>query len=422
MQVSHVTLMIKPVGALCNLNCTYCYYLRTGDEVFNGHVRRMSTDTLRDVFAGALPRFGPEVTIAWQGGEPMLAGLDFFRQAVDFVRQHQLPGQQVSHALQTNATLIDDDWCAFLREQKVLVGVSIDGPPHFHNRYRRDRAGEPSADAVLKGLRKLQQHGVEYNILCVLNDRNVEHPDEVLGYLLNTGSRWVQFIPAIEWEHSDGNAPDSLEPAPRLAPYSPTGEAYGRFLCRIFDLWFERYRQSLSIRIVDAVLNELVLGQMPFCILAGACHNQITIEHDGSIFGCDHFVSDRWRLGSIQSPGDDGWLARVDEAKLTQFADRKQSLPAGCQSCEFRRFCYGGCPKHRPHGGDVPEASVLCAGYKAFFAHAMPRLQWLAGYLKQRQMPPAPTVAKAPSGDAPSRNAACPCGSGLKYKRCHGRA
>lgn len=450
-QPSRVTVMIKPMGAVCNLDCHYCYYLPTMD-LYDGQEKRMSRTTLEEVFASVLPRFEDRVTIAWQGGEPTLAGLDFFKQAIVFQEKYRRPDQRVEHALQTNATRLDDDWCRFLREHDFLVGVSVDGPPHLHDHYRLDRRGQGSSDAVLRGLRLLQKHRVEYNILCVLNDHNVEHPDEVLGYLLNLGAQHLQFIPAIEWDETGDE--------PMLRPFSPRGEAYGRFMCRVFDKWFDRYRRQLSIRFFDMVLNQLVYGRTPLCIMDAACHNQLTIEHDGAVFGCDHFVERRWQLGQIgdqtwenpvavngtQRVGvdtgalgrtrlsesgpceteslNDAWLDRVDEQRLATFADRKQHLSAECDECRWKRYCFGGCPKNRPGRGDAAAPSVLCDGYQMFFEHAMPRLEWLAGFLRRGQLPPDPetvAVSAGRTGDKVGRNNPCPCGSGRKYKQCCGR-
>jgi len=292
-QPSRVTVMIKPVGALCNLDCTYCYYLPT-KTIYDGHEHRMSLQTLEDVFASILPRFDNHVTIAWQGGEPTLAGLDFFKKMIEFQHKYKKPGQQIDHALQTNGTLLNDAWCEFLRDNRFLIGLSVDGPPHFHDHYRLTNRKTGSFDLVMRGHKLLQKHAVDYNILCVLNDHNVHHPEEVLQYLLKLGSRWVQFIPAIEWEKDPDNPERNV-----LAPYSPDPEAYGKFLNRVFDLWFEKYRKRVSVRLFDAVLNKLVLGQMPLCINDGSCHNQLTIEHDGAVFGCDHFVERRWQLAQI---------------------------------------------------------------------------------------------------------------------------
>lgn len=477
-QPSQVTLMIKPVGALCNLDCAYCYYLPT-KEVYAGREHRMGLDTLESVFAGFLPAAGDEVTIVWQGGEPTLAGLAFFEKAVEFQKKYARPGQRIANALQTNATLIDDAWAGFLGAKKFLVGVSVDGPPHLHDRYRLTNAGAGSHDAVMAGLRRLQQHGVEYNILCVLNEANVDKPDEVLGYLLNLGSRWLQFIPEIVFEPGEK----------RPAEHCPDPLAYGEFMAHVFDLWFERYRQRVSVRLFDAVLQRLVLGRMPLCILDGSCHGQVTVEHNGDVYGCDHFVERRWQLGQIGEPDwhnriatdgsqhtgltihgtgyrpnaehggrdiacvedvttrytataaatavDTEWFRRADAERLAAFAARKQELADQCRSCEWLAYCYGGCPEHRPHGGETPEPSALCEGYIHFYGHAMERLRWLAGYLRRGQQPP-PVSWNVGAGAArdsavgrrstrnkrgkTGRNAPCRCGSGLKYKNCCGRA
>lgn len=429
---SQVTLMIKPVGAMCNLRCTYCYYLPTLAQ-WSSHERRMSLDTLEHIFAGYLPRAGQRVTIAWQGGEPTLAGMAFFKRALEIQQRYRRRGQHIGHAIQTNGMLLDDEWCRFLRDHGILIGLSLDGPGQYHDHYRVTGAGEGSNDRVLRGLELLNKHRVEYNVLCVLNDRNVHYPDELLGYFLNRGIHWLQFIPAIEWV----NDPNTDEP--RLAPFSPDPDAYGRFLCRLFDRWFDRHRHQLSVRFFDTMLMKLVQGGDAFCILAEACHSQLTVEHDGSVFGCDHYVEPRWRLGQIES---DNWLDQLTLDRLETFARRKQHLPDQCQRCQWRRFCYGGCPKHRPHRGDAPEPTTLCAGYRMFFAHAMDRLQWLADYLKRGQQPPPPgaeahavqslgtpgassyppQAGRIPTAyRTPARNAPCPCGSGLKYKRCHGK-
>jgi uncharacterized protein len=483
---SSVTLMIKPVGALCNLDCEYCYYLPT-KSVYDGHEHKMRLDVLESIFAGYLPLAADEVTICWQGGEPTLAGLKFFEKAIEFQHKHKREGQRVWNALQTNGTLLDDEWCKLLRENKFLVGISVDGPPHFHDHYRVTNKGEGSHDQVMRGLRLLQKYDVEYNILCVLNQRNVGHPDEVFNYLLNLGSRWLQFIPEVVFE-KDPETGDNV-----LADHCPGPLDYGKFMTRVFDLWFERSRQRVSVRMFDAVLNKLVLGQMPLCILDGNCSGQMTIEHNGDVYGCDHFVERRWQLAQIgeedwtnafnadgtenvgltihgggYAPNDahagkdiataddvdsrygqqtatmviddldTAWFNRADASRLTTFSQRKQQngLPEKCQTCDYQPFCYGGCPEHRPHGGDRIEATILCEGYIYFYNRCMERLEWLAGYLKMGQQPPAvqrnvdagaatdSAIGRrqpVPAGQKVNRNAPCPCGSGRKYKQCCGR-
>ena len=436
--------MIKPVGALCNLDCTYCYYLPT-KSVFDGHEHRMKLTTLEEIFAGILPRFGDQVTVIWQGGEPTLAGLDFFQKAVEFQNKYKRPSQSISHALQTNGTLLDDGWCRFLKEHEFLVGLSIDGPPKLHDHYRLTNRGEASSKQVFCGLRALQKQKVEFNALCVLNDVNVHHPDELWDYLISLGTRWLQFIPAIEWEQDPDRPGQNV-----LAPYSPDPVAYGKFLCRAFDLWFEKYRHRVSVRIFDAVVMKLVMDKMPYCILDGSCHREMTIEHDGAVFGCDHFIERRWQLAQIGQPEwhngisldgsidvgltvhragyvkadehvgrdivghddlplardmtgdceaasghlDTRWFERADAERLGTFNARKLDLPEKCVNCRFKPLCHGGCPKHRSQGGDVPEASVLCEAYIMFYEHTLDRFEWLAGFLRRDEQPPEPVNAK----------------------------
>lgn len=440
LQPSRVTVMIKPVGALCNLDCTYCYYLPT-KTVYDGREHRMSLRTLEELFAGLIPHMSDEMMIAWQGGEPTLAGLEFFKKAVEYQKKYARPGQVITHSLQTNGTLLDDAWCRFFNEHNFLIGLSLDGPAKFHDHYRVTNRGQASSRQVLRGLKLLQQHKVQFNLLCVLNDINVRHPDEMVDYLLSLGTRWFQFIPAVEWVKED----DPVTGGPRnvLAPYSPPPVEYGRFLCRVFDRWFEELRHRISVRIFDAVLNKMVLNVMPFCILDGECHNQLTVEHDGAVFGCDHFIERRWQLARIGDTGwgnaldisggervgltvhgtgyekaahhvgrdidtggdvplaeapaaaefDTQWLERVDTHRLGAFAARKQHLPEKCRQCRWKPFCHGGCPKHRSQGGEVPEPTVLCEAYMMFYAHAMPRLEWLAGFLRHNRQPPPPARA-----------------------------
>ncbi len=430
---SAATLMIKPVGATCNLRCEYCYYLPVQDELYGGRCKRMGTDTLEAVFAAWLPRAEDQVTISWQGGEPTLAGLDFFREAMRLVDRHRRAGQTVNHALQTNGTRLDDDWCAFFCQHAFLIGISIDGEPGQHDHYRLDPAGRGTYDRVRRGLELLRQHGVEHNLLCVLNDQNLRAPLRLyrrLRDLSGNGSRWLQFIPGIEWVDQATGEPHDGTPGsdggkstgtPVLAPFSPDREAYGEFLCTVFDEWFAHDRHEVSIRLFDNVLSVMLGRPAVECTHGPACHTQVTVEHNGDVFGCDHYVQRRWQLGKTGqtrasgSPGlntslipltvrdtdtsdaaaksvavSPDWFDTLDQPKMQRFADRKLDLPEPCEACEYRRFCHGGCPKHRPHRGELPEASVLCGGYRRFFAHSMERFEWLAEFLRRGELPPPP--------------------------------
>ncbi|MEM1445613.1 MAG: radical SAM protein [Planctomycetota bacterium] len=421
---SQASLMIKPVGPACNLRCAYCYYLSVADGLYDGRTPRMGTDTLEAIFAAWLPRGEQTVTISWQGGEPTLAGLPFFQWAVELQQKHARPGQNIANALQTNGTTLNDDWCRFFATHGFLIGISIDGDADDHDHYRVDPKQQGTFARVQHGLRKLREHGVEHNVLCVLNDRNIRSPRRLYRRVRDlAGSRqrgpcWLQFIPGIEWVDPPEDQPNAQ---PTLASFSPDGEAYGRFLCEVFDQWFEHDRLDVSIRIFDNVLSVLTGGPPVECTHGPACHSQVTVEHNGDLFGCDHYVQRRWQLGtvhpersacgsaapaggslipvtvgdtdaraSVAATSDADWLDRLDHVRLRTFADRKLHLPATCRACDYRKFCHGGCPKHRPHRGDTPEASTLCAGYRRFFAHSMERFEWLAGFLQRGQMPPAP--------------------------------
>jgi uncharacterized protein len=278
----------------------------------------------------------------------------------------------------------------------------------LHDGYRVDTAGHKTHAQVLRGLKLLRKHGVEHNILCVLHRENVKHPRHLFEYLVGLGEKWLQFIPAVEWETDEATG------EPRLAPYSPRPDDYGRFLCETFDIWFDKYRDTVSVRDIDTALQRLVTGDAPLCIYNDSCHKQLTIEANGDVFGCDHFVEPRWRIGQVshggscgaaspvsltihgrpkhdaESDGNNDWLTDVDYDQLGRFAERKLHLPDTCLSCEFFHLCHGGCPKDRPHRGDTPAASILCEGYKMFFSHALLRLQWLAEHLRHGAMPPTP--------------------------------
>lgn len=409
--IAGASLMIKPVGAACNLDCAYCYYLDVQDDVYGGHVQRMTEATLETTLRDYLAAAPDHVTICWQGGEPTLAGLAFFEKAIQFQKQYQRPGQSVANSLQTNGTLLDDEWCRFFKREAFLIGISIDGGPPLHDGYRKDTAGHKTHAQVMRGLKMLRKHGVEHNILCVLHRENVKHPRHLFEYLVGLGETWLQFIPAIEWEADEATG------EPRLAEYSPRPDDYGRFLCETFDLWFEKYRHKVSVRDIDTALQRIVTGDAPLCIYNSSCHKQLTIESGGDVFGCDHFVENRWRIGHVtadkscgtdtlvgltvegdtptphNTPGasrDEAsvWPRRVDYDQLGRFAERKLHLPDTCLNCEWFTLCHGGCPKDRPHRGDVPAASILCEGYKMFFSHAMMRMRWLAEYLARGVQPP----------------------------------
>jgi uncharacterized protein len=377
--------MIKPVGARCNLRCSYCYYPEPEDDS-GARPPLVSDEILDELFAGYLPAAPDEVVISWQGGEPTLAGIPFFERALALQERHRRPTQSVANAIQTNGTRIDDAWARFLARHGFLVGVSLDGPPRLHDAYRLDRRGHGSRRRVARGLAHLRRRGVAFNLLCVLHDRNVARPVALYESLRAAGTPWLQFVPAVEW-----SGDDPAVGLPRPAPFSPSPAAYGWFLCDVFDRWFERDRRSVSVRLFDALIYRRVRGTSPYCVFGRACDAQLTIESGGEIYACDHFVSPERRLGRVDGPG---WADRVDLEGWRRFAAAKSGLPESCRVCRWRELCRGGCPKHRPPG-EAPRPSVLCDAYRRFFEHALGRIDWIAGYLRRGVPPPESSVVEA---------------------------
>jgi uncharacterized protein len=364
-------LMIKPAGAACNLACEYCYYLEKA-KLYPGAALRMDDATLARVTEAYLAAHpGPEVTFGWQGGEPLLMGLDFFRRAVALQRQFARPGQRVVNALQTNATRVDDAWAAFFAEEHFLIGVSLDGPPELHDRYRRDRGGAPTHARVVEGLRALQRHGVDYNALVTVNRTNAGHPLPVYHHLRELGFEHLQFIPIVERE-----APGKGRPT----AWSVRPEAYGEFLCAIFDHWARHDVGTVFVQLFESALS-VWLGQPPtLCVFSPVCGWGLALEHNGDLFACDHFVYPEHRRGQVTP---DTLAALVDGPEQRAFGAEKAHLSADCAACPVRRFCGGDCPKHRlrPAADGVP-ISYLCPAYTRFFTHSAEVLHAMAAALR----------------------------------------
>lgn len=425
--------MSKPIGPKCNLDCTYCYYLDKVALYPDEGRFRMAPEVLetfiRD-YIDSQSRAGlREIQFVWQGGEPTMLGLDYFRTIIALQRKHCPPDYLIRNALQTNGTLLDDEWAAFLREEQFLVGLSLDGPPHLHDHYRRDRRGLPSASRVLAGWQLLRRYRVDTNILCVVNARNVRFPLEVYRYLRDLGVQFMQFIPVVERIDQHGR----LAPPPRpddgdaftIAPWSVPPGDYGRFLCRIFDEWVRHDVGRVFVQLFDLQLGVWAGQPASLCVFAETCGAGLALEHNGDLFACDHYVHPEYRLGNItQAPIDA--LAALPQQR--QFGlDKTARLPLACRQCEWRFACHGGCPKDRflatPEDG--PEwLNYFCESNRMFFAHAAPHLAAMVRLLHQGQ-PPARIMdllaGQATAGAASTgRNAPCPCGSGRKYKRCCG--
>ncbi|MGE5645608.1 MAG: anaerobic sulfatase maturase [Acidobacteriota bacterium] len=349
------SLLIKPVSAVCNLDCEYCFYLdRETDPYKSAAVRRMDTDTLERLVDTYLFYSHPESTFAFQGGEPMLAGLPFFEKLIEFQRQYGRGGQVVSNALQTNGVLIDADWCRLFKESNWLVGVSLDGPEAVHDAYRRDKRGQGTWAQVIRGIETLKKHGVEFNILCTLHRANVEQPRELYRFFRSLGVGYIQYIPIAEFD---------AQGQPLAFTISP--EQYGRFLSETFDAWWPE-RRKVRIRDFDNIA-EALAGRVPGnCTLHTTCDSYVVVEHNGDIYPCDFFVERSWKLGNVNL---DSWPEIARRHSRAAFAAKKTLPRPECAACEYENICHGGCPKlrHAPYRR-FEDLDYFCGAYKTTFA------------------------------------------------------
>ncbi|MDC7236062.1 MAG: anaerobic sulfatase maturase [Spirochaetales bacterium] len=354
------SLLVKPASADCNLRCEYCFYL---DHLCESEKTRMSDSTLEKMVRSYMQTSQPQYSIAFQGGEPTLMGLPFFKKLVELEKKYAPPGASIANALQTNGTLIDDKMAAFFGEYKFLLGVSLDGSPELHDHYRKTAGKKGSHQQVLKGLELLKKHKVEYNILTLVNDRNSREPELVYDYLYERGEHFLQFIPCVEFKE-DGITPEA---------YSVTPGGWGDFLIGIFDRWYE-HRYQVSVRMFDSLLNKMVLGHPSTCDMDTNCCHYFVVEYDGSVYPCDFYVRDDLKLGNVNS---DSWSSFLTHSTYTAFGACKMNFQTECSSCPWLSFCHGDCQKHRT-GEENNGLSYLCPGLKKFYKHAMPRLRTLA--------------------------------------------
>lgn len=378
------SLMVKPHGPICNLDCTYCYYLSKKD-LYPSSNFVMSTELLEEFtrqYIKSQARLA-EISFNWQGGEPLLAGLGFYQKAIEYQRQYARPGQHITNALQTNGTLLDDEWCQFFKLNDFLIGISLDGPADLHDVYRRDKGGRPTFNKVMEGIKLLKKHHVEFNTLATVNSVNVAHPLELYRFLRDeVGAQFIQFIPIVEQNQATKYSPDE-----RVSACSVTAQEYGDFLIKIFDEWVRRDVGKVFVQLFDVALAAWIGKPTGLCIFDRVCGNGLALEHNGDLYSCDHFVEPRYKLGNIlTTPMADlatsyrqqqfGWLKRT-------------ALPQACLECPVRFACNGGCPKDRfawAPGGE-PGLNYLCAGYKAFFEHINPPMTMMKMELQAGQPP-----------------------------------
>ncbi|RKF13727.1 anaerobic sulfatase maturase [Alginatibacterium sediminis] len=424
--------MAKPSGSICNIDCHYCFYLEK-EKLYpeRNSNWQMSDETLELYIKQQIEaQPGDEVDFAWQGGEPTLLGIDFYRKAVSFCKRYG-SHKNIRHAFQTNAILLNDEWCTFLKENDFLVGVSIDGPEHLHDHYRVTSSGKATHAKVMQGISLLKKHNVEFNTLTVISDNNAKHAKEVYEFLIEIGSRYLQFIPLVEREIATNNENELrlVEPGNSLAsltPWSVPSWQYGEFLNQVFDIWIQRDVGRIFVQTFDSTLASWLGQNAGICIFAETCGHALALEANGDLYNCDHFVYPDHKLGNIH---DVSIYEMNNGDKAVQFGlDKKDSLTEDCKQCEFRFACHGGCPKHRfaVSKSGKPNHNYFCEGYKHYFAHTSVRMKQM-GQLLQQQRPAAQIMdhiraQKQQSLKAsPGRNDPCPCGSSLKFKKCCGR-
>ncbi|MBN2319828.1 MAG: anaerobic sulfatase-maturation protein [Acidobacteria bacterium] len=428
--------LVKPIGSLCNLRCRYCFYLEK--EALYPENRLQSDWILQeDMLEEFIRRYiasqpGSDVSFAWQGGEPTLLGVDYFRKVVAFQNKYA-NGRKIENSLQTNGVLLDDAWCAFLAENHFLVGLSLDGPAPLHDRGRVDKGGAPSFDRVLRSVECLKKHGVEFNTLTVVHRHNSRDPLKVYRFLKEIGHGFLQFIPIVERAAvHPGTGEQVLVPADFRGPAQVTEWSveplrYGRFLSAIFDEWVRNDVGKIFVQLFDVTLASWVGMEPALCVFQRTCGKAPVLEHNGDLYSCDHYVYPENRIGNIMEAP----LAEiVNSDRQVRFGREKQDrLPQYCRECPILFACNGECPKHRfitTTAGET-DLNYLCPAYKHFFTHVTPFMDFMAAELKAAR-PPANVMAWVRRKDAgvfdgkrPGRNDPCPCGSGLKYKRCCGR-
>ena len=427
--------MAKPTGAVCNLDCEYCFFL-SKELLYPGSRFRMADDLQRAYIRQLIEAQAgvPEIVVAWQGGEPTLMGLDFFRRSVELEQEYARPGQRILNTIQTNGTLLTDEWGEFLKANDFLVGISIDGPAEIHNAYRVDKGGKPTFDRVIRGLDVLKRHQVDWNVLTTVHAVNGDQGRLVYTFLRDRlGATFIQFIPIIEradeqtlpiadagWGHNVAGRPLYTQSGSLTTRRSVGPDQYGRFLIDVFEEWVRRDVGTIYVQMFDTALANVHGEPGGMCVHAETCGTQIALEHNGDVYSCDHFVEPDYLLGNI---GDRHLLDLVALPQQTTFGqDKRDTLTRYCRECDVLSACNGGCPKDRfatsPDG--EPGQHYLCPSYLDFFRHVRQPMRAMSSLLREGRAPAGIMASYAAADARRGRNDPCPCRSGLKWKRCHG--
>jgi uncharacterized protein len=376
-------IFVKPVGATCNLGCTYCYYLNKKDLYYDQDSFRMSDEILEEYIIQHIQASSDEtIMFSWHGGEPLLAGIDFYRKAVSIQQKYLPSGRHALNGIQTNGTLLDDEWCSFLKSENFIIGISIDGPPDLHNKHRITPAGDPTSERVLKGYELLKKYKITSEILCVVNSDNSLHPLEVYNFFRQLGAEYISFLPLVERGASKASG---------VSDSSVNPEEFGRFLSVIFDEWIEHDIGKIKVQIFEEALRSAFNQEHTLCIFKVDCGGVPVVEHNGDFYPCDHFVTRDYLAGNIKC---ESLASLLESPRQKAFGQQKsKTLPRFCIECEVREMCNGECPKNRlistPDG--EPGLNYLCAGYKMFFNHCKPFVEVLRKtWLNQKSSPSTP--------------------------------
>lgn len=399
------SLLIKPASGDCNLHCTYCFYHdRPTDPYKQQPQRRMSRDVLDALIRQGMALNRQHATFGWQGGEPTLAGLEFFQTAVELQKRHGTRGQAVSNGMQTNGLLLTPEWARFLREYNFLLGVSLDGPPSYHDQYRVSYSGAATHERVMQTLRMLQQYRVEFNVLSVVNRQTADHAVEIYDYFVARGFQYLQFIPCVEVDPQTGRLTDfSVEPA-----------QFGDFLCALFDRWYNGGSPDASVRDFEAILAVYMGQEAPLCCYQKECGSYLVVEYNGDVYPCDFMVRDDLRVGNIMETSLEDLFAAES---VRGFARAKAMPREECIGCPWLPYCHQGCPRFV--GLAEAQRHYLCAAYRQFHAHSRAGFEDLRDRIARRNREEQMAAGGIPR--AVGRNDLCPCGSGKKYKQCCGR-
>jgi uncharacterized protein len=368
------SVLVKPSGPDCNLDCTYCFYLEKEALFPETKQHRMSPEVQEEMIRQVMQQSGESVSIAWQGGEPALMGLDFYKRVIELEKKYS-HGQSVGNGFQTNGILLDREWAQFFKKYEWLIGLSLDGPKHIHDKYRKDKGLHPTFEKVEEVAKMLLEEGVAVNAMCCITDYSSDFAEEIYNYYKNLGLTWMQFIPVVETNKDDPT---------KAAPFSLSDEKYGQFLITLFDLWLNDFKNgepTTSIRHFESVFYTYVGLEVPECALMKECGAYVTVEHNGNVYSCDFFVEPKHRLGNIMQSRISDML---NSKKQTEFGKAKTVLPRKCKFCPWYSKCFGGCTKDRIKDPNDQRQPRFCRAYQMFFAHADSSMKILAQNWKQK--------------------------------------